>query len=67
MEQTGMEPSTMGGASQFAMSFNVPPEFAEILRGLTKEILRDQPKDLNKFAYEYFANLLQAQQIAAEK
>ena len=54
-----MEPSSMGGSSQFAMSFSVPPEFAEILRGLTKEILRSQPKDLNKFAYEYFANLLQ--------
>jgi len=56
---TGMEPTEMGGSSKFAVGFNVPPEFAEVLRNLTREILREQPKDINKFAFEYFANKLQ--------
>lgn len=33
--------------------------FPDILRNLTREILRSQPASINQFAYEYFANLLQ--------
>ena len=40
--------------SNYSKEFQIPPEFPEILRGLTREVLRKQPKDINKFAYEYF-------------
>lgn len=40
--------------SNYSKEFVIPPEFPEILRGFTREVLRAQPKDINKFAYEYF-------------
>ncbi len=60
-----MEPTFTNGSSKYALSFNVPPEFADILRDLTKEILRAQPKDINKFGnynnislfYNYLFNI----------
>uniref|UniRef100_A0A3B4A3T9 Sperm surface protein Sp17 n=1 Tax=Periophthalmus magnuspinnatus TaxID=409849 RepID=A0A3B4A3T9_9GOBI len=36
----------------------VPRGFGAILEGLTREILRDQPKDIPKYAAEYFETLL---------
>ncbi|XP_055003789.1 sperm surface protein Sp17-like [Boleophthalmus pectinirostris] len=36
----------------------VPRGFGAILEGLTREILRDQPKDIPKYAAEYFEALL---------
>ena len=35
--------------NKYARDFTVPPEFPEILNGLTKEILRSQPSDIDKF------------------
>ncbi len=44
--------------NKYSQDVAVPPEFPELLRGLTREILRAQPTDINKFAYEYFATEL---------
>ena len=41
--------SAPGVTNKYAQDFVVPPEFADILRDLTREILRSQPKDINKF------------------
>ena len=35
--------------NKYSEDFVVPEEFPEILRDLTREILRSQPKDINKF------------------
>jgi hypothetical protein len=39
-EETGMEPTALGGSSKFAVGYNVPADFADVLRDLTREILR---------------------------
>ncbi len=49
---------------KYAKDFQIPAEFPEILRNLTREILRDQPKDINKFACEYFEKLKQDRSLA---
>lgn len=40
-------------------TLRVPHGFANILEGLTKEVLRDQPEDIPTFAARYFTELLQ--------
>jgi hypothetical protein len=35
--------------TKYSKEFSVPPEFPELLRDLTREILRNQPKDINRF------------------
>jgi hypothetical protein len=37
------------GRNKYSKEFKVPPNFDEVLRGLTREILRNQPEDINKF------------------
>ncbi|KAK7882547.1 hypothetical protein WMY93_028721 [Mugilogobius chulae] len=37
----------------------VPRGFGALLEGLTREILRDQPKDIPKYSANYFENLLE--------
>ena len=34
---------------KYSQEFQVPKEFPDVLRNLTREILRQQPKDINKF------------------
>jgi hypothetical protein len=34
---------------KYAKDFQIPTDFPEVLRNLTREILRDQPKDINKY------------------
>lgn len=34
---------------KYSQEFQVPKEFPDVLRNLTREILRQQPKDVNKF------------------
>ena len=34
---------------KYAKDFSIPNEFPEVLRNLTREVLRDQPKDVNKY------------------
>ncbi len=48
---------------KYAKDFQIPAEFPEILRNLTREILRDQPKDINKYALEYFDKLKQQKSL----
>lgn len=36
----------------------IPPGFANILEGLAREVLRNQPEDIPTFAAKYFENLL---------
>jgi len=49
---------------KYAKDFQIPAEFPEILRNLTREILRDQPKDINKYAMEYFEKLKTERSLA---
>ena len=37
--------------------FALPESFPKILKDFTREVLRDQPSDINTYAAEYFANL----------
>nr|XP_033818196.1 LOW QUALITY PROTEIN: sperm surface protein Sp17-like [Geotrypetes seraphini] len=38
--------------------YRIPRGFGNLLEGLTREVLREQPKDIPDFAAKYFANLL---------
>lgn len=49
---------------KYAKDFQIPNEFPEILRNLTREILRDKPKDINKYAAEYFDKMIQERSLA---
>jgi hypothetical protein len=35
--------------NKYSREFKIPSEFPEILRELTREILRNNPKDINRF------------------
>lgn len=37
------------GQNKYSKEFSVPKGFDEVLRNLTREILRSQPEDINKF------------------
>lgn len=37
------------GKNKYSKEFKVPQGFDEVLRNLTREILRHQPEDINKF------------------
>lgn len=41
-------------ASKFAKQYQVPPEFPDILKDFTREVLRNQPDNINEFAAKYF-------------
>lgn len=41
-------------ASKFAKQFQIPPEFPDILKEFTREVLRNQPADIVEFAAKYF-------------
>ncbi|XP_077313900.1 sperm surface protein Sp17 [Lithobates pipiens] len=40
-------------------NYRIPRGFASLLEGLTREVLREQPKDIPLFASKYFSDLLQ--------
>lgn len=40
------------------VKLRVPPGFEYVLEGLTREILREQPKDIIAFAADYFKKKL---------
>lgn len=42
------------GKNKYSKDFKVPPNFDEVLRGLTREILRNQPEDISKFGNPIF-------------
>jgi Ca2+-binding EF-hand superfamily protein len=41
-------------ASRFSKQHQIPPGFAEVLKDLTREVLRNQPPDIDQFAARYF-------------
>lgn len=41
-------------SSKFAKSYQIPPEFPDILKDFTREVLRNQPGNINEFAAKYF-------------
>ncbi|TWW77261.1 Sperm surface protein, partial [Takifugu flavidus] len=40
----------------------LPRGFGTILNGLVREVLRDQPEDIPKYAAQYFSSLLKQRQ-----
>jgi Ca2+-binding EF-hand superfamily protein len=55
-------------SSKFAKQYQIPPEFPDILKDFGREVLRNQPGNINEFAAKYFdclANGLPADSQAA--
>ena len=46
-------------SSKYIKKYSIPPGFQSLLSEFTKEILRNQPKDIVDFAVEYFKCLQQ--------
>lgn len=46
------------GENRYSKNFKVPEGFDEVLRRLTREILRNQPEDINKFGKLIFTVLI---------
>ena len=44
-------------ASKYLQKFPVPEGFPEVLADLTREVLREQPKNIVEFAANYFEAL----------
>ena len=62
-------------SSKYARRFAVPDEFPEVMKGFTREVLRDIPKDLTgaaaeewiyKFGVSYFSGQQNSQREAAK-
>ena len=43
--------------SKYPNKYEIPQQFPEILSNFTREIVRNQPKDILDFAIKYFYNL----------
>lgn len=43
--------------SKYPNKYEIPEQFPEILSNFTREIVRNQPKDILDFAIKYFYNL----------
>jgi Ca2+-binding EF-hand superfamily protein len=41
-------------SSKFAKQYQIPPEFPEVLKDFAREVLRNQPSNINEFAAKYF-------------
>ena len=44
-------------ASKYLQKYPVPEDFPDLLHDFAREVLRDQPEDINHFGAEYFACL----------
>ena len=44
----------MTRATKFQKKFQLPPDFSEVLKDFTREVLRDQPGDIYAYAANYF-------------
>jgi hypothetical protein len=53
-------------ASKYLQKYPVPEGFSEILHDFTREVLRDQPEDIVKYAAEYFECLQKGRPFAFE-
>lgn len=49
----------MAQQTLLARSVTVPPNLEALMHQLTREILRDQPKNLYEFAADFFARLIE--------
>jgi hypothetical protein len=47
-------------AGKYVQEFKVPEGFPEILRDFTRELLRDQPKEIEKYGFDYFKEKLKS-------
>ncbi|XP_030919761.1 sperm surface protein Sp17 isoform X3 [Geospiza fortis] len=45
-------------------SMRVPAGFRNLLEGLAREVLREQPTDVVAFAAQYFQKLLESREVA---
>jgi len=54
-------------ASRFSKQHQIPPGFPEVLKDLTREVLRNQPPDVNEFAARYFDALATGLPIETRK
>ena len=54
-------------ASKYLKKYSVPEGFRDVLCNLVKEILRDQPFDLNDYCYQYFKALEEGTPFEYEK
>mmetsp|Transcript_24467 Transcript_24467/g.40486 ORF Transcript_24467/g.40486 Transcript_24467/m.40486 type:complete len:509 (-) Transcript_24467:286-1812(-) len=43
-------------ANKYAKEFAIPPGFAEVLRDFAREVIREQPQDINAWAFQYFTD-----------
>jgi Ca2+-binding EF-hand superfamily protein len=41
-------------STKFAKQYQIPPEFPDILKDFAREVLRNQPTNINEFAAKYF-------------
>jgi len=48
-------------SSKYAINYTIPPEFPNILKNFTREVLRAQPTNIYEFGAIYFRQLLQQQ------
>lgn len=48
-------------------SLSVPPGLETLMEGLTKEVLKVQPRDICMFASDYFAKLIKLRENAGGK
>jgi Ca2+-binding EF-hand superfamily protein len=46
-------------SSKFAKQYQIPPEFPDILKDFAREVLRNQPANINEFGAKYFDCLAQ--------
>jgi hypothetical protein len=53
-------------ASLYYQRKPVPEGFEEILHDLIKEILRNQPEEIDKFCYNYFDKLIRKRKTGAK-
>ncbi len=44
-------------AHQYQQNFALPENFHEMLKGFTREVLREQPTDIYQYGFEYFTRL----------
>ena len=42
-------------ASKYLQKYPVPEDFPDLLHDFTREVLRDQPEDINDYGAQYFA------------
>jgi len=46
-------------SSRFSKQYKIPPEFPDVLKDFAREVLRNQPANINEFAAKYFDCLAQ--------